>query len=164
MRAAGRLALRCCPRCNTPIQKNGGCNRISCPCGADFDWTLARPLRPCRRCHVQADVGLIGRWNTCPYCSKAARVQAAAAKVGTATFVGAPLGAAALGVAAVAVGVGVTVAVLPAATFGPLALAYEPVRRVRGARTNPFAKAAASGAMLAGYAVVMCLYAGSDSD
>ena len=27
-----------CPKCNNPVEKNGGCNHISCKCGAHFCW------------------------------------------------------------------------------------------------------------------------------
>jgi len=27
-----------CPQCGKPVEKNGGCNHISCPCGAHFCW------------------------------------------------------------------------------------------------------------------------------
>ena len=27
-----------CPSCNIKIQKNGGCNHMTCPCGHEFEW------------------------------------------------------------------------------------------------------------------------------
>ena len=30
---------RPCPRCMAPVEKNGGCNHMSCRCGAHFCWT-----------------------------------------------------------------------------------------------------------------------------
>ena len=51
-RAAKRLDLRLCPSCDAPVQKNGGCNHIRCRCGADFQWSRAKPVakksRTCR--------------------------------------------------------------------------------------------------------------------
>jgi len=31
-----------CPRCKTPITKNGGCNHMRCRCGYDYDWSSCR--------------------------------------------------------------------------------------------------------------------------
>ena len=33
-----RENTRACPRCNTNVEKNGGCNHMSCRCGAHFCW------------------------------------------------------------------------------------------------------------------------------
>src|SRR5690348_2365825 len=30
-----------CPKCNKPIEKNGGCNHMSCPCGHHFCWVCS---------------------------------------------------------------------------------------------------------------------------
>ena len=147
-RAAGRTILRYCPGCHTPIAKNGGCPQMSCPCGMRFRWYDARPIRPCVECHVDSDEGPIGRWKTCRYCSNAAKAKCAALKVGTAAGM-----------------VPVAAAAVPAVTIGPFALAYEPVRRLRKKKSNPLAKAAASGAKLVGDGAVMCLLAmDGDSD
>ena len=167
-RAAGRTILRYCPGCHTPIAKNGGCPQMSCPCGMRFRWYDARPIRPCVECHVDSDEGPIGRWKTCRYCSNAAKAKCAALKVGTAAGM-VPVATAAVGVgvtaAAAAVTVGATIAAVPAVTIGPFALAYEPVRRLRKKKSNPLAKAAASGAKLVGDGAVMCLLAmDGDSD
>ena len=43
-RAAARLNLRLCPSCNAPVQKTCGCNRMSCRCGARFEWSSAKPV------------------------------------------------------------------------------------------------------------------------
>lgn len=162
-RAAGRVELRFCPSCDTPIQKNGGCQHMSCACGRDFTWEQARPLRPCRRCHVDEDCRFFGRWHTCQYCGPAARAQSAALRASNAVAA-APLVTAVAGVAAAAAAIAVTVAAVPAATIGPLALAYHPFHRrcSPGGQPNPLAVAAASGAVLAFVAVSAC--AGSDSD
>lgn len=154
-RAAGRgVELRMCPGCGVPIQKNGGCPSMRCACGRRFQWTHARPLRPCRTCHVDSEEGPFGRWQTCEYCSPFAKAQAATLKAGTASVL-APL---AVGAGAAAIAVAATVAIVPAATFGPLALAYEPVRRLRKRRHNPMAIAAASGVASIGFLVMACGY------
>lgn len=33
------LGLRRCPRCRTPIEKNGGCDNMRCRCGCRFKWS-----------------------------------------------------------------------------------------------------------------------------
>ena len=43
-RSAARLNLRLCPSCNAPVQKTCGCNRMSCRCGARFEWSSAKPV------------------------------------------------------------------------------------------------------------------------
>ena len=58
------------------------------------------------------------------------------------------------------------ISAVPAVTCGPLALAYEPVRRVRRKNHNPFAKPAGAGLYCSAAAVGMCAFAvfGNDSD
>jgi hypothetical protein len=154
-RAAGRLSLRACPSCKTPIEKDGGCESMSCPCGTSFEWLSARPVSgSCSRCHVDEDAGWRERWRTCRYCSRTARAQAAAGRAAVATAI-VPLAAAAGAAGVSAIAIGAVAAVLPAATVGPLALAYEPVRRLRKAH-NPFAKVATSGAKMAGLGAMLC--------
>lgn len=36
------LGLQRCPRCRIVIEKNGGCNQMTCRCGARFRWTNGR--------------------------------------------------------------------------------------------------------------------------
>ena len=56
-RAAKRLDLRLCPSCDAPVQKNGGCNHIRCPCGADFRWSRAKPVAKKSRTYRYAKQG-----------------------------------------------------------------------------------------------------------
>ena len=64
-RAAVRLDLRLCPSCDAPVQKNAGCNHIRCRCGADFQWSRAKPVvktyRSCRtyRCAKAVGTGAV---------------------------------------------------------------------------------------------------------
>lgn len=118
---------------------------MTCPCGHAFSWPAARPVQPCRSAH--AGGGLWGE--TCRYCSGAAHAKLALRRSGL-VAVGAPLVA-----GAVATGCGLAVAVMavPAATFGPLALAYEPVRRLQKKKKNPFAGPAAAGVLAIGMAI-----------
>ena len=73
------------------------------------------------------------------------------------------------GSTASSVSVGATVAAVPAVTFGPLALAYEPVRRLRKKEkraVNALGLAAMSGAVIAAFGAAICVEAtcGHDSD
>ena len=64
-----------------------------------------------------------------------------------------------------ALALGITLAVVPAVTIGPLALVYEPVRRMLGKKTNPLARAAGAGAVAAGTLTVICAMSlGNESD
>ena len=50
--------VRCCPRCGNPIEKNAGCEQMTCGahahqhlthghgCGLEFHWNQARPYQP----------------------------------------------------------------------------------------------------------------------
>ena len=149
-RQAGRDAwrLRMCPGCHVPISKNGGCESMRCPCGKQFKWSKAMPLRSCRHCHYDPDGDdFLNRHTACAYCSKRARMEASAFKA-AGCVVKVPLYTTMTAGVAVAVCVGVAVAAVPAAVFGPLALAYEPVRRsVKPLRktSNRLAWAACSG-------------------
>ncbi|RHN61579.1 putative aminoacyltransferase, E1 ubiquitin-activating enzyme [Medicago truncatula] len=37
-----------CPKCKTPIEKNNGCNHMSCKCGIQFCWLCLRDFSNCR--------------------------------------------------------------------------------------------------------------------
>ena len=132
-------------------------------CEKRFHWQRARPLRPCRRCHSDPDEGFVGRWITCAHCSTTAKVQAAVLRAVTVAAL-APAALAGVGAIAAYVSVGLVVAAVPAVTVGPLALAYEPVRRLRRPKSkNRLAIAAASGACAMVLPVIMCC-ADYDSD
>lgn len=34
-----------CPKCRVRIEKNGGCDHMTCPCGHEFWWTTLQPFR-----------------------------------------------------------------------------------------------------------------------
>ena len=145
------LELRLCPRCSAPISKNGGCNRVTCPCGHAFNWPTARPVRPCRSAH-----GRVGTWGeTCAFCSREAHAKLAVRRT-VSVAIAVPVVA---GAVATVGGLAAAVVAVPLATFGPLALAYEPVRRLRKKKHNPFAVPAASGLLAVG---AVC--SGYDSD
>lgn len=166
-RQAGRNAwrLRLCPECSAPICKNGGCDNMNCPCGARFQWSQAQPLRACRHCHYDPEARFFPRYKACIHCSALAEVEAKAlCAVGrtlevTVSTVGV------ISAVAVFASVGLAVTAVPAAVFGPLALAYEPVRRtVKPLRKkkNHLAWAAASGAIVT--TVSLCRLVEYDSD
>ena len=168
-RVASGLDMRYCPSCHVPILKQGGCNRMTCECGHCFPWSSALPVAPCRHAHYGSDDDS-GLWGyTCPGCSARAKAELALTRTAL-VGVGAPLAGAATAVgasvAASAAAVGLVVAVAPAALFGPLALAYEPVRRLARAKRNPFAKPAKMGAYVAAGSLGLCVMAacGYESD
>jgi len=150
-RAAARLELRRCPSCDAAVQKIGGCNNMSCLCGASFQWSRATPFVACRTYHYDSDEGR----SCCRHCSPAAYAKLGAVRVAR---------AAALVPVVVAGGsVATAVAVVPAAVFGPLALVYEPIRRtIFKSHGNGLAVAAASGAMVCG--ALLMGSCGNDSD
>jgi hypothetical protein len=158
--AAGRnVAIRFCPTCQAPSIKTGGCDNVTCACGARFKWSAARPLHPCAHCHCNR--GRFLSATTCQFCSKRARVEACARRA-VGTLIAVPATAAGAAVVIAAAAAGVTLALLPAAVFsGPAAL-YEPIRRYRKQKHNYLAYAAASGAIVAGVCVTEC--AGYESD
>lgn len=46
--------VKCCPSCQAPIMKNGGCNNMRCTqCNASFNWALVPLLCPCRGVHYK---------------------------------------------------------------------------------------------------------------
>lgn len=165
-RAAARLNLRRCPSCDAPVQKNGGCNHMSCLCGANFQWSRATPFVACRTYHYDS---VKGRY-CCQHCSPAAYAKLGAVRVATgAAIVPAATVAAAVAGTVVAAGgsVAAAVAVVPAAVFGPPALVYEPIRRATWLKKhrNCLKMAAGSGAMAVGTLGLQAMFfCGSDSD
>jgi len=165
---SSRLQLRYCPGCNSPVQKNGGCESMSCPCGARFRWLTARPVHACRHCHKDGD----GWWKTCSFCSPRANAEKRALTAGKGAAIATamiPVGAAVSALVTSAVGVGCAAAVTTATTFGPPALVWEGVRRARGKskwRGNKLLKAAQSGANVAAFGVFVAIVAtcGWESD
>ena len=120
-RAAARLELRRCPSCDAAVQKTGGCNNMSCLCGASFQWSRATPLVACRTYHYDSNE----RRYCCPHCLPAAYAKLGAVRVARAAAIvpAATVAATVAGAVVVAGGsVAAAVAVVPAAVFGPLAL------------------------------------------
>eukprot|EP00301_Raphidiophrys_heterophryoidea_P002386 c11108_g1_i2.p1 GENE.c11108_g1_i2~~c11108_g1_i2.p1 ORF type:complete len:309 (+),score=42.38 c11108_g1_i2:52-978(+) len=50
--------LKYCPACHAAIEKNGGCNSMTCRCGARFRWDKARTVVPCNQLHFLSSSGL----------------------------------------------------------------------------------------------------------
>jgi len=151
-RAAGRIPIRYCPYCRVPIIKEGGCNSMRCgSCQRRFEWLKARPARPCRHAH--------DNFEACAFCSTAARGEAAAMKGAKAVGV-LPLAALVVGASLTAVSLLIPIVLVPAAIFGPMAVAYEAAPQMRKTkeakknRYNPFIYPASSGGIFAGMVVV----------
>merc|ERR1712137_1422633 len=55
LRKLREMGLMFCPRCHVLVQRTGGCNAMSCPCGADWCWQCGnlRATHKCQhsRCH-----------------------------------------------------------------------------------------------------------------
>lgn len=182
-RAARSLNLRYCPGCNRPILKQGGCQNMHCPCGRRFTWGTALVLAPCRHSHKDEDADMPFWRTNCSQCSAAAHVEKRLIHTGV-MLVGAPLAAAAgglaIGAVATAAALAVPVAATPAVIFTPPALVYEAASRLKttlapapkqtfGSLTsrvnagrrrkktpNPFVTPAVSGLYAAGVAGYMC--------
>lgn len=75
-RIAQRAHLKICPGCRSPIEKNLGCNHMTCHCGRSFDWLTAETVAPCHRLHRGRGWKIWG--STCPGCSPLAKVKLAA--------------------------------------------------------------------------------------
>ena len=171
---AGKVELRYCPACATPVIKDGGCNQVSCPCGHTFRWPDARPPAPCSHCHVDRSMKYTEkcRYKTCAHCSKRAHYQAAIYRAGATALMVPCATASVLSVVtagAAVVGFGFPLAVVTAAAFGPPALCWETVRRIRGKpkwKGNRLAKAARSGTAVASFGafVITVGVCGWDSD
>jgi len=155
-RTARKLHLKLCPGCGAMIQKEDGCNHMKCRCGKDFSWDEAESVVPCSKVHWNG--WRVGK--TCKNCTCSAHMKLAALRTGAALGAApvAAVGAVAAvsGVAIVVAGAAVVMAV-PAVVCTPLAIAYEPVRRLRRKETNVFAKGIGAG----GSAVAMGLFIGA---
>uniref|UniRef100_A0A7S4HFA3 RING-type domain-containing protein n=1 Tax=Prymnesium polylepis TaxID=72548 RepID=A0A7S4HFA3_9EUKA len=155
---ARRVHLKRCPRCGAHVLKAGGCDHMSCRCGRRFNWSTAEPVVPCRMVHHDG-------WtlSTCRGCSPIARAKYRVARTGQVVLVEAPAAAVALAASAAGVALVSALAVTPAVVCGPLAVLYEPIRRLRGSRNhkNHFAKGAASG-LIVPILVGMALFAEDD--
>merc|ERR1711865_974851 len=99
-----------------------------CRCGKDFSWDQAETVVPCNKVHWN-DEGWMRVGKTCKNCTCSAHMKLAALRTG-----------AALVVAGAAV-----VTAVPAIVCTPLAIAYEPVRRLRRQKKNVFAKGICKG-------------------
>ena len=133
--------------------------QVTCPCGHRFSWPTARPLIRCRHPHTRES------WwgSTCEYCSTAARTRLAIRRTGI-SLAAAPVVAAGGGLVACAVAGAASLGVATAAAFGPLAVVYEPARRLLGSKhENPFVGPAMSGAFVS-YGVARVLFDGYESD
>jgi len=40
------VKVKRCPKCNEYIEKNGGCDHMTCRCGHEFSWQTRKPWRP----------------------------------------------------------------------------------------------------------------------
>lgn len=144
---ARRLHLKKCPQCGVAIQKNGGCPKMLCRCGACFDWHEAETVVPCNRVHLCWSIDLFFI-STCSGCTRTTKIKACLSRLGIAA-ISIPVAT----TAAVCVCGGVVAAVsttvsAPIVGCAPIALLYEPVRRAIGHQQNWFAHAACSGVRL----------------
>lgn len=97
-RLARNSQLKYCPGCSKIIEKNGGCNSMTCRCGHRFRWDKARPVAPCHHCHAHDSKFSV--WGSCcPSCTVLAKTQLVALRTVVAISA-VPVGAA---VAAVAI-------------------------------------------------------------
>jgi len=117
--------MKRCPGCNAAIEKDGGCSHMHCSsCGRNFNWQDAETVVPCNRVHFRDKDQGFPLWGcTCRNCTPLATAQLIALRAGIIT------------VAIPAATVGVTIAaatvLVPAVVCAPLAVAYEPVRRLQ---------------------------------
>lgn len=95
--------MKCCPSCNALIEKNGGCDHMTCRCGHSFNWSEVPVLpmsRPCNCVHPHPKFGIWG--TTCSNSSWFANTKLAARRAGLVT-VGVPVVVFVAGVGGVAV-------------------------------------------------------------
>jgi len=118
-RAAQRAHLKYCPQCRFAIEKNEGCDHMTCRCGHEFDWAAAETVVTCHRLHRGNKFFVWG--STCPGCSALAKVKLAALRT---TLV--------IGAAPTAV-IGAAVAVLAAPVMG-IVLAGKKMKKMKRRR------------------------------
>lgn len=114
-----------CPRCQAPIIKDGGGDQVRCRCGHRFSWEAAQMVEPCRRIHWN-EHGIHAWGHTCRGCSPIATLKLVVARTLVCLC--------AIPIVIVLTGI----ALIPAAVCAPLALMYEPLRRLKVSRSNPF--------------------------
>lgn len=118
-RAAQRAHLKYCPQCRFAIEKNDGCNHMTCRCGHEFDWAAAETVVTCHRVHRGSKFFVWG--STCPGCSALAKVKLAALR--TTVVIG----------AVPTVVIGAAVSVLAAPVMG-IVLARKKMKKLRRLR------------------------------
>eukprot|EP00746_Dinoflagellata_sp_MGD_P127913 gnl/MRDRNA2_/MRDRNA2_62390_c0_seq1.p1 gnl/MRDRNA2_/MRDRNA2_62390_c0~~gnl/MRDRNA2_/MRDRNA2_62390_c0_seq1.p1 ORF type:complete len:362 (+),score=47.74 gnl/MRDRNA2_/MRDRNA2_62390_c0_seq1:82-1167(+) len=83
--------MKCCPSCNALIEKNGGCDHMTCRCGHTFNWSevpVPPMSRPCNCVHPHPKFGVWG--TTCSNSSWIANAKLTARRTGLVT-VGVPV-------------------------------------------------------------------------
>lgn len=75
--------LKLCPSCNAPIEKNGGCDHMTCRCGHHFRWSEVPSVVPCDCVNPHPTLGIWGK--TCPNCTWKASAKLTARRVGIVT-------------------------------------------------------------------------------
>jgi len=77
--------MKRCPSCNALIEKNGGCDHMTCRCGHSFNWSEVPVLAtststPCNCVHAHPDFGVWG--TTCPNSTMSAHAKLVARRAG----------------------------------------------------------------------------------
>eukprot|EP00929_Paragymnodinium_shiwhaense_P111179 TRINITY_DN7883_c0_g1_i1.p1 TRINITY_DN7883_c0_g1~~TRINITY_DN7883_c0_g1_i1.p1 ORF type:complete len:376 (+),score=74.22 TRINITY_DN7883_c0_g1_i1:133-1260(+) len=70
---ARSMNLKRCPICQVIIEKNGGCDQMTCRCGNVFDWRQAPTVVPCEWFHDHPSFSIWG--SSCPGCSWRAKLK-----------------------------------------------------------------------------------------
>jgi len=56
--------MKCCPSCGALIEKNGGCDHMTCRCGYSFNWSRVPLLATSMRCNCVHPHPRYGVWGT----------------------------------------------------------------------------------------------------
>merc|ERR1719277_534472 len=72
--------LKRCPSCQALIQKNGGCDHMTCRCGREFFWSQVPCATPCNCVNPHPKFPIWGQ--TCPNCAWTATGKLAARRAG----------------------------------------------------------------------------------